>query len=136
LTDQGTKDFDVEKVKNHWIETSNDDFTTMEKLFRPQSYSWSLFIGHITIEKLLKALYVKIHEKHAPRTHNLYRLSELCDIELSDEYSDYLDTITSFNINARYDDYKKEFYKLCTREYAQTWIDRIKELHKWIKTML
>jgi uncharacterized protein len=29
-----------------------------------------------------------------------------------------LDEITSFNLNARYDDYKKEFYKLCTPEYT------------------
>ncbi|MFQ5638416.1 MAG: HEPN domain-containing protein [bacterium] len=56
-------------------------------------------------------------------------------MELTDEYSDWLDTITSFNINARYDDYKKEFYNLCTREYAELWIERIKELRKWTKKM-
>jgi len=45
-------------------------------------------------------------------------------MELTDEFSDWLDTITSFNINARYDDYKKEFYNLCTREYTELWIER------------
>ncbi len=130
------EEIDVEKVKQHWIETSNDDFRTMNKLFNAKSYSWALFVGHITVEKLLKALYVKVHEKHAPRIHNLYRLAELCNLELSDKYSDYLDTITSFNINARYDDYRREFYNLCTRDYTETWIDRIKELHNWIKKML
>jgi len=28
---------------------------------------------------------------------------------MTDEYSDWLDEITSFNLNARYDDYKREF---------------------------
>jgi HEPN domain-containing protein len=64
----------------------------------------TLFVGHISVEKLIKALYVKLHGKHAPLIHNLYRLAELCEIELADECSDWLDTITSFNINARYDD--------------------------------
>ncbi len=108
----------------------------MNGLFKSKSYNWALFVGHISVEKLLKALYVKLHEKHAPIIHNLYRLAELCEIELTDEYSDWLDTITSFNINARYDDYRKEFYNLCTPEYTELWIGRIKELFKWIKMML
>jgi HEPN domain-containing protein len=136
LKKQETNDISIEKIKNHWIETSCDDFKTMNELFKSESYNWALFVGHISVEKLLKALYVKLHEKHAPLIHNLYRLAELCEIELSDEYSDWLDTITSFNINARYDDYRKEFYNLCTSEYTELWIGRIKELCEWIKMML
>ena len=98
------------KIIKYWIESSDEDFDTMIALFDNYKYNWALFVGHISVEKLLKALYVKLHEKHAPIIHNLYRLAELCEIELTDEYSDWLDTITSFNINARYDDYRKEFY--------------------------
>lgn len=129
-------DLDVEKIKNHWIETANDDFKTMQKLFKAKTYNWALILGHISMEKLLKALYVKLHQKHAPPIHNLYRLAELCELELTDDYSDWLDTVTSFNINARYNDYKREFYNLCTKEYASSWIDRIEELRKWIEPML
>jgi hypothetical protein len=39
-------------------------------------------------------------------------------------------------LNARYDDYKREFYKLCTPGYSQTWIEKIKIIRKWIKEML
>jgi len=67
---------DIEKIKSHWVETSNDDFETMNQLFKSKSYHWALFVGHISVEKLLKALYVKLHGKHAPTTHNLYRLAE------------------------------------------------------------
>lgn len=131
-----TNKIDVEKVKNHWIETSNDDFKTMNDLYNAHSFNWALFLGHISVEKMLKALYVKLHGKHAPTIHNLYRLAELCEIDLTDEYSDWLDTITSFNINARYDDYKREFYNLCTQDYTEAWIGRIEELRKWIAQML
>lgn len=136
LVKQEMNDNDIEKIMNHWRETSNYDFKTMNELFTSRSYSWALFVGHISVEKLLKALYVKLHGKHAPTIHNLYRLAELCKIDLTDEFSDWLDTITSFNINARYDDYKREFYNLCTREYTESWIVRIKELRKWIEQML
>jgi HEPN domain-containing protein len=127
---------DVDKIVKHWVETSEDDFNTMMILYNSKSYGWSLFLGHISIEKLLKALYVKQFKEHAPFTHNLYRLGELIGLDLSEEYSDWLDEITSFNLNVRYNDYKKEFYRLCTPEYTRNWIDRIKILRTWIKKML
>lgn len=49
---------DVEKIVNHWIETSDEDFNTMIGLFNSKSFGWALFLGHISIEKLLKAHFV------------------------------------------------------------------------------
>ena len=103
-------DLDIEKAIKHWIDTSDEDYKTMLVLFETKSYNWSLFLGHLSTEKLLKAYYVRRFKKHAPFTHNLYRLAELNEIILTDEYSDWMDKITSFNMNARYDDYKREFY--------------------------
>jgi hypothetical protein len=54
---------------------------------------------------------------------------------MTDEYADWLDEITSFNLNARYDDYKKEFYKLCTPDYTKNWIEKIKKIRTWITEM-
>ena len=105
-------------------------------LYHSKSYGWALFMGHISTEKLLKALYVKRFKVHAPFTHNLYRLGELIGLEMTDEYSDLLDEISSFNLNARYDDYNKEFYKLCTPDYTKKWIEKIKKVQTWIKEML
>lgn len=127
---------DKEKIVNHWIETSETDFQTMKTLYESKSYSWALFLGHISVEKLLKAVYVNRFGKHAPFTHNLYRLAEQIEFELSDEHSDWLDEITSFNLNARYDDYKREFYSLCTPDFTKLWIEKIEILREWIKEKL
>jgi len=129
-------DIEVIKIVNHWQSTSDEDCKTMISLYESKSYSWSLFLGHVCVEKILKGLFVKIHKQHAPYIHNLYRLAELCEIEISEEYSDWLDEMTSFNINARYNDYKKEFYNLCTSEFTFTWINRIKLIRAWIKQLL
>ena len=127
---------DVDKIVKHWVETSEDDFNTMLTLYHSKSYGWALFLGHISTEKLLKALFVKRFKEHAPFTHNLYRLGELIGLDMTDEYADWLDEITSFNLNARYDDYKKEFHKLCTPDYTKNWIEKIKNIRTWIKEML
>ena len=134
MSDKKTN-IDTKEIIKHLTDTSENDFRVMMILYDSKSYIWALFLGHISVEKLLKALYVKKNGQHAPFTHNLYRLAELCGLELTNEYSDLLDKITSFNINARYNDYKKEFYTQCTPEFTQYWIDKIGNLREWIKKM-
>lgn len=138
MTDYTLEDanIDADKIVRYWLDSSEEDFSTMLNLFNSKSFTWSLFLGHLCIEKLLKASYVKSNRKHAPFIHNLYRLSELAGMNASEEYLEYLDKITTFNINARYDDYKREFSRLCTPEFTSEWIEKIGKLRAWIKTQL
>ena len=73
------KNSDISKIQNHWIETSDNDFGTMEHLFQSRDYHWALFMGHIVIEKILKACVVKKTLEHAPFTHDLTRLAKSQD---------------------------------------------------------
>lgn len=130
------KQINIQKTINHWVSRSDQDFDTMLHLFKTKDYHWSLFIGHLVIERLLKAVIVKVTNNHAPLTHDLRRLAKLSGIEFNDEQRRQLDTITTFNINARYDDYKQDFYKRCSSIYADNWIINIKELRTWIKSKL
>jgi HEPN domain-containing protein len=108
----------------------------MIHLFEVKDYQWALFIGHIVIEKLLKAMVVKTTGEYAPFTHDLRRLVKLSKKEFQITQIGWLDTITSFNLNARYDSYKQAFYEKCTPEFTAEWISNIKELRLWIKQML
>ncbi len=131
-----SKDLNKDKLIKYWIDGSDDDFETMVVMFDSKRLSWSLFIGHLMIEKLLKAYYVKVRSDYPPFTHNLLRLAEKSDLELTDDRKEQLVTITAFNINARYDDYKMSFKKQCTPEFTSTWIDKLKELRQWIRVLI
>jgi hypothetical protein len=85
---------------------------------------------------LLNACYVKKFQTHALFIHDLSRLAEKAAVQLNQSQFDTLDTITTFNINVRYDDYKQEFYKKCTPEFTEQWIDNIGTLRLWIKEQL
>ena len=52
-------------LMNYWIESSDEDYEAMKVLFNNHKNTWCLFIGHLVIEKLLKALYLK-KSKNAP----------------------------------------------------------------------
>lgn len=86
----------------------------------------------------MKALYAKINKNapYAPRIHDLLYLAEKMNLELTERQEDLLDIITKFNINARYDDYKKEFYNKCTDEYTKEQLKNIEEIRIWLKELL
>jgi len=131
-----TENFDKEKLIKYWIESSDNDFKTMIDLFETQNYNWSLFMGHLVIEKLLKAQYIFIKNEFPPLSHDLRRISEKAGIIMDSDQKIILDSISRFNINARYDDYKQSFYLLCTLKFTKEWIEKIKETRIWIKQQL
>jgi len=130
------KNIDIQKMKAHWISRSESDYKTMLHLYKAKDYHWALFMGHLVIERLLKALIISKTETHPPFTHDLRRLARLSEIALSEKQKKELDTVTTFNLNARYDDYKEKFYQKCTPGYTEEWITNIKTLRKWIKEKL
>lgn len=124
---------ETDELVSYFIDSSDTDFKAMQHLFKMQDYHWSLFVGHMVLEKLLKAFYIKNIDKKHPYLHNLLRLAEKANLELNEEQKDILVTVTTFNIKARYNDYKKAFYKTCTKNFTEEWINKIKYFRKWIK---
>lgn len=126
------------ELTKYWLESADEDFDTMEVLYQSGKYSWSLFIGHLVIEKLLKALYAKNNtdNPHAPKIHDLLKIAKKCELNLDDEKLEKLSIMNTFNIAGRYDDYKREFYNRCTKEYTSEQITNIKEVRQWLKEQL
>lgn len=108
----------------------------MGNLLNSSDYNWAMFLGHLVIEKLLKAVYVKVHKKHAVYGHDLLRLTSGLGLELDPVKEEWLDRLTTFNLNARYDSYKQDFYQLCTKEFAFEWNSKIEKLREWLLSQL
>ena len=125
-----------DELIKYWIDSSDRDFLAMGHLYEKGDYSWSLFVGHLVIEKLLKAWYVQNISNTPPFVHDLVRLAEKGALSLDEDQMDLLDTISTFNIRARYDDYKMEFQRKCTQEFTAQWLNTIKEFREWTKTKL
>lgn len=119
-----------DKVIDYWLNSSNTDLKAMKSLFRSGHYVWALFLGHLVIEKLLKAVYVKNIDTNVPYIHNLTKVAEEAKLELTEEQKDFLDEVTTFNIKARYPDYKGRFYKKATKKFTEHYIKEIKEFRK------
>lgn len=56
-----------EKYRDYWLQTAQADFETMHIMLANRQYHWALFIGHLIIEKTLKAIYVMHNDKPLPK---------------------------------------------------------------------
>lgn len=126
----------IDKIVAYWKDSSEKDFRTMKNLLISGDYNWAMFLGHLVIEKLLKASYTKIHRKHAIHGHDLLRLASISGIELDSVKEEWLDRITTFNVNVRYDNYKQDFYMLCTKDFALEWSKKNENIREWLLRQL
>lgn len=127
---------DKKAIVRYWVDTSDQDYKTIKNLFNSGDYHWGLFIGHLVLEKLLKAIYVQNIDKNPPRIHDLARLAERCEIGVDDDMLEKLETITRFNLNVRYPDYQRKFYRMCTKEFSLKALKSIEEVRSWLKSLL
>lgn len=127
---------DTKKFIRYWLESADDDLKTAQSLFISKRYHHCLFFCHLFIEKIIKALILKKSGQPAPHGHKLSRLAKLTGIKFSKEQIEFLDELTSFNIEARYNDYKRRFYKKANRPYTQEYFDKTKQMYLWLKRKL
>lgn len=127
---------DLDKLINFWASEANEVLKVAGHLVEKEDFSYALFFGHLALEKMLKALCVRELRDHAPPIHNLVRLAKIAGIELDEQAETDLVTITAFNIESRYPDFKSSFRKKCTQEFTTTQMEIIKRYFKWLKSQL
>ena len=111
---------------DYWIKTAEHDIKAMQNIFNAGSYDWALFIGHLALEKISKALWVKNNINNIPpKIHDLVKLSDEAQLVLSDPEKEFLLEVNDFNLETRYPDYKMDFHKKCTREFAEEYFNKI-----------
>lgn len=119
-----------------WLSEADKDFDVMNSLLNSGHYTWSLFIGHLVLEKLLKALFVANVGIDVPRIHHLLKIAKDAGLQLSVHQENFLLEVTTYNIKARYPDYKQRFARKATREFTQAKMKQIKEIRQWLKQQL
>lgn len=116
----------------YWLKSAGNDWKAAWHLFEKKDYPYALFFGHLTIEKILKAIYVKKLDAVPPYTHRLVHLAEKISINVNQKQLELLEIITDFNLEARYPDEKFSFKKKCTKRFAERYLRKIGEVKEWL----
>jgi len=119
-------------VVKYWVTASAEDFDSAEILYQNKKCHHALFFCHLSIEKMLKAIVVKSTGAAPPLSHDLVRLAERAGLDLSEPKKNELAEITTFNIAARYDDYKLSFQEKATEEFSLKYLKKTGEILEWL----
>ena len=114
-----------------WKKSAGLDKKTALDLFKSKNYIGCLFFIHLYLEKTLKGLVQKATGKTPPFTHDLLVLTKIAGLSPTKEQETSLITINTFNIKARYADYKFSFYKKATKGFTARFCRIAEELYSW-----
>jgi HEPN domain-containing protein len=126
----------MEEDIRYWLEIAEYDLGTAEAMLGSARYIYVLFMCQQTLEKALKAHVAKATLQLPPRLHNLLRLSELAALILKEEDKKYLEKLNYYYLGSRYPEDRKTLAKEVTKQLAEEYLRKTKELFIWLKEML
>lgn len=128
---------DIEKQIYYWRRSSELDLQTANDIFESgKNLHFCLYLCHLSLEKLIKAIVVKITKEFPPKSHNLLRLAEIAKIGLSEGQIAFFEELNQFQLSTRYPDEKFTLYTIATKEFVNERFNKMKELYNWLTQLI
>jgi HEPN domain-containing protein len=123
-----------DKTIANWLRLSEYDLLTADAMLQTGRYLYVAFMCQQSVEKMLKAIYVKKMDEAPPRIHNLIRLSSLCEIEksLPEDLDSFLIELNSYYLESRYNEDIEEMSEKIDKNQAEYIYYKTKLLLKWL----
>ena len=123
----------MKKTTKNWLATSDYDIETAKHMLETGRYIYVIFMCHLSVEKLLKAIVAESIEELPPKTHNLRYLVKLGGLSIPGQQMDILDKLNTVSVPTRYPEDLVSLQKQFDREIATEYLSKTKELLKWLR---
>ena len=117
----------------NWIKSSNYDFNTAVFLLKSKRYIYVVFMCHLSLEKVLKAILSEAFSELPPRTHNLNRLLELGGITLPENMKAFVNAINLQSVPTRYPEDFTRLSKEIDGKTAAEYVRQTRRIIRWLK---
>lgn len=115
-----------------WIEQAEYDIETAEAMLRTRRYVYVVFMCHLTLEKMLKAIFTEVTEEYPPRIHNLEKIAQSANVSFPGELQGFIHDLSDMSIPTRYDEEVRDIgYAQARRTLAHT-----RKAFKWLRQQL
>ncbi len=123
------------KAFDEWQLQAEYDLETAESLLQSGRFVYVCSFCDLSIEKMLKAAWIRKFETVPPKTHSLIFLRDRLQItDMPDEkYDTFLMDLNSLSVPTRYPETLKEMKKLFTRERTAHILSQTKDIILWLK---
>ena len=118
----------------YWIKIASKDLDMFEFLKDQKKFVPALFYGHLYLEKILKATWIKNNDNNVPpKTHNLLKLAKDAKIKIPDEQQEFLVKLNTYQIESRYPEDIDRLYEITTEQLVEDYFGQIKMIATWLK---
>ncbi len=117
----------------NFLLSSDYDLTTAKYMFKTGRYVYVVFMCHMTIEKMLKAIVAETTGKTAPKTHNLIYLIKLADLNIPQNIFDFIAKINNASVVTRYPEDFKNLLKNYPKTITKGYLKNTKEVIRWLR---
>jgi HEPN domain-containing protein len=124
---------DVDALVADWKADTLSSWDDARYLIEDKRITLGLFAVHLSLEKILKAHIIKQTGAVAPKIHDLVRLAQLAQVDLSSEQIDFLSRMNFYAIHGRYLGIK---FPLPSQQTAREYLQTAKELIEWLAKRL
>jgi len=120
-----------EEIEN-WYKQGLSDFINVQKMFNIGIYDSATFYCEQAVQKLLKALWMKIKKSYPPKTHNISNLG--VQLNAPPKIITEIQKIAPFYFISRYPDAANGVpAEIINKKVAEEIIQAAKEVIDWIK---
>lgn len=127
----------MNRVARNWLATANYDLQTADAMYKAGRYLYVVFMCHLAIEKMLKAiLSQKYPTDFPPKIHNLIQLVQRTEINLPDPLKDFFQRIDNVSVATRYPEDLRMLSKEFNQDTAKQILAETKRMIKWLKQHL
>jgi HEPN domain-containing protein len=116
-----------------WVEDAEYDLQSAEVMFNSRRYFFVVFMCHLTIEKLLKAVIVERQSIVPPKTHNLVGLVAQAGLTMPAARRPLINELDNMSVVTRYPDGRRAIASTLTAENTTSLYTRPVEFAPWFK---
>ncbi len=127
------KEWQMRKDTKNFIKSADYDLKTAEFMLNSGRYIYVIFMCHLSLEKILKAIVTEATQKISPKTHNLIYLLKLGNIQLPSESFDFIAKINNANIVTRYPEDFSKILEAYPESVAEEYFCKTKEILECLK---
>lgn len=127
---------EIEGKVRYWLDNAEYDLKTAEIMDNTGRYAYTAFMCQQTAEKAIKALFLKIKNTEAPRSHNLSYLIGLLELSLDEKFNSLLAELTTYYLEGRYPTYKEKITQLIKGDKSKELLSKTKEFYKWLRSLI
>lgn len=123
----------MKKETKNWLDMVDYDLMTARQMLDTDRHVYVIFMCHMAIEKILKAIVCEETNKVPPRTHDLIYLTGLGKVKLNSNLLDFIGIINNAGIVTRYPEDLAKLVSSYPKEITKEYLEKTQEVIKCIK---